>query len=250
MGSWLKRAWFCAFAVLLCAQLSVAADLKSAEGAYKKKDYATALKEFTPAGRQGNAEAQLYLGKMYLLGQGVPLDRNEAIKWFKASADQGNADAQFFLGTIYLLPHKDIPQGLMWMRLSAEQGNQDAQLLLGQTYMQGVKELPRDMVQADMWMRLAAKGNLPFYHLQVEGAEQQMSAADVEKAKAILATRKLPEGCKPPTEIRAGINRKRQINYYDPDGTRVELMEPTTVDGKPAPSSSAPPPQPEPAASQ
>jgi catechol 2,3-dioxygenase-like lactoylglutathione lyase family enzyme len=73
---------------------------------------------------------------------------------------------------------------------------------------------------------------------------------DVEKAKAILATRKLPEGCKPPTEIRAGINRKRQINYYDPDGTRVELMEPTTVDGKPAPSSSAPPPQPEPAASQ
>jgi lactoylglutathione lyase len=69
---------------------------------------------------------------------------------------------------------------------------------------------------------------------------------DVEKARAILATRKLPEGCKPPTEIRAGINRKRQINYYDPDGTRVELMEPTTVDGKPTPSSSAPPPQPEP----
>jgi len=73
---------------------------------------------------------------------------------------------------------------------------------------------------------------------------------DVEKAKAILATRKLPEGCKPPAEIKAGINRKRQINYYDPDGTRVELMEPTTVDGKPAPSSTAPPPQPGPGTSQ
>src|SRR5260370_23641653 len=104
MGLWLRRGWFCAFAILLCAQPSVAADLKSAEVAYKKKDYATALKEFTPAAKRGNAEAEAYLGRMYLLGQGVPTDRNEAIKWFKASSDQGNADAQFFLGTIYLLP--------------------------------------------------------------------------------------------------------------------------------------------------
>jgi len=45
-------------------------------------------------------------------------------------------------------------------------------------------------------------------------------------------------------EIRIGVNRKRQINLYDPDGTRIELMEPTTVDGKPAPNSAAPPPHP------
>jgi TPR repeat protein len=107
---------------------------------------------------------------MYLPGQAVPQDRGQAIKLLKASADQGNADAQFFLGTIYLLPHKDIPQGLMWMRLSAEQGNQDAQLLLGQTYMQGLKELPRDPVQADMRLRLAAKDNPRFYGLQLDTA--------------------------------------------------------------------------------
>jgi lactoylglutathione lyase len=39
-----------------------------------------------------------------------------------------------------------------------------------------------------------------------------------------------------------GKNGKRQLNLYDPDGTRVELMEPTTTDGKPVPSSTAPPP--------
>jgi catechol 2,3-dioxygenase-like lactoylglutathione lyase family enzyme len=44
-------------------------------------------------------------------------------------------------------------------------------------------------------------------------------------------------------EVRTGVNRKRQVNLYDPDGTRTELMEPFTVDGKPAPSSQAPPPQ-------
>ncbi|MBI1897814.1 MAG: VOC family protein [Acidobacteria bacterium] len=47
-----------------------------------------------------------------------------------------------------------------------------------------------------------------------------------------------------PLEIRTGTNRKRQLNIFDPDGTRVELMEPHTVDGKPAPSSTAPPPRP------
>ena len=47
--------------------------------------------------------------------------------------------------------------------------------------------------------------------------------------------------------IQTGVNRKRQLNVYDPDGTRVELMEPTTVDGVPAPSSTPPPPTTRPA---
>jgi lactoylglutathione lyase len=43
--------------------------------------------------------------------------------------------------------------------------------------------------------------------------------------------------------IQIGVNRKRQINLYDPDGTRIELMEPNTIDGQPAPSSTAPAPK-------
>jgi len=46
-----------------------------------------------------------------------------------------------------------------------------------------------------------------------------------------------------PLEIRIGTNRKRQLNIFDPDGTRTEVMEPVTIDGKPAPSSNAPFPQ-------
>jgi lactoylglutathione lyase len=44
-------------------------------------------------------------------------------------------------------------------------------------------------------------------------------------------------------EARTGVNRKRQVNLFDPDGTRVELMEANTVDGQPAPSSTLPPPR-------
>jgi len=47
-----------------------------------------------------------------------------------------------------------------------------------------------------------------------------------------------------PLEVHVGVNGKRQVNLYDPDGTRVELMEPFTADGKPVPSSTAPPPPP------
>ena len=42
---------------------------------------------------------------------------------------------------------------------------------------------------------------------------------------------------------KTGINRKRQVNLFDPDGTRTELMEPRTADGTPAAPSAAPPPE-------
>jgi lactoylglutathione lyase len=71
-----------------------------------------------------------------------------------------------------------------------------------------------------------------------------LMAPDLDKAKAALEQRAARKWYTQPLEIRTGINRKRQMNLYDPDGTRVELMEPDTVDGKPAPSATAPPPRP------
>lgn len=66
---------------------------------------------------------------------------------------------------------------------------------------------------------------------------------DMEKAVASLEARPARKDYKGTLEIRTGINRKRQCNLYDPDGTRVELMETETIDGKPAPPSNAPPPR-------
>ena len=57
-----------------------------------------------------------------------------------------------------------------------------------------------------------------------------------------LQARPAIKSYKRPLEVRTGVNRKRQLNLYDPDGTRIELMESTTVDGQPAPSSALPPP--------
>ena len=70
-----------------------------------------------------------------------------------------------------------------------------------------------------------------------------LETPDVQKAVAILETPRTRIGYERPIEVRLGTNRKRQANLFDPDGTRIELMEPHTVDGQPAPSSPAPPPR-------
>jgi catechol 2,3-dioxygenase-like lactoylglutathione lyase family enzyme len=65
---------------------------------------------------------------------------------------------------------------------------------------------------------------------------------DIDKAVETLKSRPAYKDYGREIKIQLGVNRKRQANLYDPDGTRVELMEPNTIDGKPAPSSNAPPP--------
>ena len=66
---------------------------------------------------------------------------------------------------------------------------------------------------------------------------------DAAKAIAELESRPARKQYTRSIELRTGINRKRQVNLFDPDGTRVELMEADTVDGKPTPSSTLPPPR-------
>jgi lactoylglutathione lyase len=74
------------------------------------------------------------------------------------------------------------------------------------------------------------------HHLAFETTDMAASVAALQaRASRTQYTRKI--------ETRVGVNRRRQANLYDPDGSRSELMEPVTVDGKPVPSSTAPPPQ-------
>lgn len=85
----------------------------------------------------------------------------------------------------------------------------------------------------DQMPNLTALGTLNHICLEVH---------DIEKATADLKQRPAASNYTRPMEIKTGVNRKRQMNLFDPDGTRSELMEPKTVDGVPtAPSAAAPP---------
>jgi catechol 2,3-dioxygenase-like lactoylglutathione lyase family enzyme len=94
-----------------------------------------------------------------------------------------------------------------------------------------------DYIEFMLYEQLPAPGNRGSAHhicLQVPDAEKAVAALDARPSRQSY-TRAVA--------IRTGINRRRQVNLFDPDGTRVELMEPDTVDGKPAPSSKLPPPR-------
>ncbi len=117
-----------AFAVLLVVLAAPAwAGLLEGMVAFKRGDYATALRELRPLAVQGHAGAQYNLGVMYVNGQGVPQDDAEAVKWYRKAAAQDHATAQFNLGFMY-----DDGQGV-----------------------------PQDYVEAHMWYNLAASGLPP-----------------------------------------------------------------------------------------
>jgi catechol 2,3-dioxygenase-like lactoylglutathione lyase family enzyme len=70
-----------------------------------------------------------------------------------------------------------------------------------------------------------------------------LQVPDIESALAKLDGRPYRKSYGRKLEYRVGINRRRQLNVFDPDGTRTELMEPVTVDGEPPVPSLAPPPR-------
>jgi lactoylglutathione lyase len=67
-----------------------------------------------------------------------------------------------------------------------------------------------------------------------------LEVAEIETARQLLDANPGRAGYDRPLEIRVGVNRRRQLNLFDPDGTRSELMEPGTIDGVRPASSTAP----------
>ncbi len=145
-----------AFAVLLVFLATPAwAGLDEGIAAYKRFDYATAVREWRPLAEQGDAVAQYYLGNLYRTGQGVPQDYAEAERWYRRAVEQGNASAQYNLGIKYYnsLPH-DYAEAAKWFRKAANQGDAVAQYYLGIIYDKGYG-VPQDYVQAHKWYNLA-----------------------------------------------------------------------------------------------
>jgi catechol 2,3-dioxygenase-like lactoylglutathione lyase family enzyme len=70
-----------------------------------------------------------------------------------------------------------------------------------------------------------------------------LEAADVSAVAARLESSPSRDNYHQALVVKTGINRKRQLNLFDPDSTRVEFMEPGTIDGVPTPSSKAKPPK-------
>jgi catechol 2,3-dioxygenase-like lactoylglutathione lyase family enzyme len=112
------------------------------------------------------------------------------------------------------------PNTLSWVNLRVPEGRDYIELML-------YGKIPEP----------GARGTSNHLSLMVPDAEKALDELQKRAARGLYQA--------PPGKemiIKTGVNGKRQVNLYDPDGTRVELMEPDTVDGRPAPRSTLPPP--------
>ena len=67
-------------------------DLKRARGAYADGDYPQAAEYFKKSSEDGNMVADWYLGHMYRLGQGVPMDQATAYSYYSRVAENYDPD--------------------------------------------------------------------------------------------------------------------------------------------------------------
>jgi len=139
-----------------CALLAICQSLVAASVfSYNEDDF----KEAKKAAENGDAEAQLAVGTMYDLGQGVPQNFTEALKWYTRAANLGNAVARNNLGVMYLEGKgtaQNFTEAAKWIAMSANQGDAKAQMNLGFLYGDG-NGVPRNPIYAIYWLRKGAE---------------------------------------------------------------------------------------------
>lgn len=97
--------------------------------AFKRGDYAEALRNWLPLALDGVRAAQFNMGLLYAQGLGVTKDEVEGARWYRLAADQGLPDAQLALGRLHAAGTGvplDSLEALRLFRLAADQGNEDA----------------------------------------------------------------------------------------------------------------------------
>src|SRR3982074_2939954 len=87
----------------------------------------------------GDPAAQVKMGNLYALGQGVPRSSQEAVKWFRKAAQQGDPGGEYRLGGMYDVGFgvpPDPATAAKWYQQAAKQGFLDAEYRLGVMYEQ------------------------------------------------------------------------------------------------------------------
>ncbi|MGH1356944.1 MAG: tetratricopeptide repeat protein [Thalassovita sp.] len=128
-----------------------------------QRDEARAAKLFNAAATRGDAEAQYYLGLLYLKGTGIAENADQAFNWLLASAEQQNAQAQYELARLYsegIGTKKNTKEGLRWLGRAADNGHNEAQFFLALAMDSG-QGAPLNRAGALNWFRRAAEaGNV------------------------------------------------------------------------------------------
>src|SRR5574339_529559 len=86
------------FALLVVLTSPVCADIGAALKAFAGGDFALAEKELRPDAENGNAQAQVLLGRIKRDPRNSAPDPAEAYAWFVRAAETGNVEGQYWAG--------------------------------------------------------------------------------------------------------------------------------------------------------
>jgi len=176
----------------ICSQLSfdawdTSAQGTSATGLHRTHWTAADEKDLLAKAREGNREAQFWLGTAYEQGFLGSPDFRESLKWFRKAAAHGDPDAQNALGQMYENGEgvsADCTLAAKWYLKAANHvpnlgGAGQGRNNLGLLYLDG-RGVPKDFINAYMWFRLAdVAPNLAI-------ARAQLTSAQVEKAERMV----------------------------------------------------------------
>ena len=148
-------------------------------GVEENKEFAYNL--FLRAAKQGNPIARLYVGRCNMDGIYVPANIDEAIKWYELSANGHLLDAYWILDKIYRESGK-YDKVLYWGNRFVEYGFPLAKFKMGCYYLEG-KIIERDLVKGFLLIREAAEMGFPaaIYQLSLCYYHGDGTEQDVEK---------------------------------------------------------------------
>jgi TPR repeat protein len=138
------------------------AAVRQARDAVRSENPGSAVALLKPSAEEGDAEAALFLGNIYLYGRGVEPDYQAARRYLETASREGRVDALYNLGAMYdkgIGGQRDVRQALHFFSLAADQRDSQAQLNLALIYING-NGVERDVPRGKEWLRrAAANGN-------------------------------------------------------------------------------------------
>lgn len=103
--------------------------------AYTAGNYDKAAEHLLKSAELGDHDSQAILGSMYILGQGVPQDREKAAMWLYPAAESGHPEAEMFMGVLHFTGERNehnVAQARYWLQLATDKGVDRAAELLAQ----------------------------------------------------------------------------------------------------------------------
>lgn len=160
--------------------------LAAAIDAYRRKDFVSAMRISGALAQNGDADAELLTGAIFLNGAAPGREKDgatAALMWFYKAARQNNAEAQAAYAAAIEDNGTPAQTVVDEIKLAAAAGSPAGELLQADVYLKGLYAdlVPADEQEGEKWLLLAAKGGDPEAELAL-GRRLQAAGKDFVEA--------------------------------------------------------------------